>query len=451
MVSRITNTRLYNMHRMDEPKTASARTRMSWKRTTWSPTTNSQQQTPPSDASFRTSTSHKQSPQSTNVRHSLDFASLRDACLSKLSRSRKRMSYSSYVQHSEMSSPIEMEYSPRLFPLAPMNEYQIPRESSEFTPEAKFEVDESEGSQAIRADIEPIIHTLYEGTTGRYQYVVADPITKEAIIIDPVLDRNPYASGITTTAADEILYLIRENNYHVVRILETHSIQEHPTSAWYLRTQLRDSNGHMPRICTGKAIAGVQRMFARQYQVQDAGWASKFDFFRDGQIFVVGEMKVQCVHLLSQPDWFGFIIGHNIFLGKEVPKDTTQSGQGRPAQRIPMRRLAQFVGRYAFHPQSNEHNISRPSTAQSEVSQWMHDAVLPRHETAASPHEAMAARREPVSPQSPRSPRGSNGMARMRRIMGRQNTNTSDDWNSVSSRASSRQSHRRISHLTELA
>lgn len=434
------------MLRIDEPP-ASARTRMG-RRASWRATWSGNSQTPPSDATFRTSASHKQSPQSTNVRHSLDFATLRDACLSKFSRSRKRMSYHSYIQNREMSSPMSEQSSPRLFPLAPMD-YQIPRESTEYPQETKFEVDDSEGSQAIRVDIEPIIHTLYESTTGRYQYLVADPTTKDAIIIDPVLDRNPYASGITTTAADQILYLVRENNYHVVRILETHSIQEHPTSAWYLRTQLRDSNGHMPRICTGKAIAGVQRMFARQYQVQDAGWASKFDFFRDGQIFVVGEMKVQCVHLLSQPDWFGFIIGHNIFLGKEVPKDMSETGATRPTQRVPLRKLAQFVGRYAFHPQSHD-NISRPSTAQSEVSQWMHDAVLPRNESSAAPHEAMAARREPVSPHSPRSPRGSNGMARMRRIMGRQNSG-GEDWNSVSSRGSSRQSNRRISQLTELA
>ncbi|CZT20508.1 uncharacterized protein RCC_06368 [Ramularia collo-cygni] len=327
-----------------------------------------------------------------------------------------------------------------------MVDLRTPPGSIELPPDTKIAIDDSEGSQAIRSDIEPIIHTLHEGTTGRYQYLLADPITKDAIIIDPVLDQNPYASGITTTAADHILYLVRQNNYRVVRILETHSIQEHPTSAWYLRTQLRDSNGQMPRICTGKAIAGMQRMFARQYQVQDAGWASRFDFFRDGQIFVVGEMKIQAVQLLSQPDWFGFIVGHHIFIGKEMPTTTTQ---GRPPpQRLPLRRLAQFVGRYNFHPQANS-NISRPSTAQSEVSQWMHDAVLPRHESATATHESTYASREPQSPLSPLSPRGSNGMARMRRIMGRQNT--SDDWHSVSSRGSSRQSERRISQLPELA
>lgn len=361
------------------------------------------------------------------------------------------MSFNGYSQEHEMSSPVSPQSSPRMFPLVPMVDDQIQRDSSEFVPETEAE-EFSEGVQAIRADIEPIIHTLYESTTGRYQYLVADPITKDAIVIDPVLDLNPYAPGITTTAADQILYLVRLHEYHVVRILETHSIQEHPTSAWYLRSQLRDSNDQMPRICTGKAIAGVQRMFARQYQVQDAGWASRFDFFRDGQIFVVGEMKVQCMHLLSQPDWFGFIIGHNIFLGKEIPKGMTDSVAVRPTQQIPLRKLAQFVDGYAFHPQSSE-EVPRPSTAQTEVSQWMHDAVLPRHDSVAPPHDTLMPPPEPLSARSagsPRSPRGSIGMARMRRIMGRQHS--TEDWDySVSSRASSRQSNRRISQIPELA
>ncbi|KAI5358750.1 Putative ribonuclease Z/Hydroxyacylglutathione hydrolase [Septoria linicola] len=275
-----------------------------------------------------------------------------------------------------------------------------------------------EGVQVIRADIEPIIHTLYESSTERYQYLVADPTTKDAIIIDPVLDRNPHAPGINTTAADQILYLVRQYKYHVVRILETHSIQEHPTSAWYLRTQLRDSNGQMPRICTGKAIAGVQRMFAKQYGVRDAGWAARFDSFRDGQVFAVGEMRVQCLQLLTQPDWFGFIIGHNVFLGKEIPKDLTESAAVRPTQQVPLRKLAKYANNHAFHPQKNE-EPSRPSTAQTEVSEWQHEPVTPR------------------------------ASINMRRMIGRQHNN--EDQNSISSRASSRQSNRRISQIPELA
>lgn len=329
-----------------------------------------------------------------------------------------------------------------------MVDHRMQRDSTESVTETtqSTEVEGSEGVEAIRADIEPIVHTLYEPSTGRHQYVVADPSTKDAVIIDPVLDRNPYSPGITTTAADQILFLVRQNDYHVVRILETHSIQEHPTSAWYLRTQLRDSKDQMPRICTGKAIAGVQRMFARQYQVQDAGWASRFDFFRDGQIFVVGEMKVQCIHLLSQPDWFGFIIGHNVFLGKEIPKDMIDATTVRPTQQIPLRKLAHFVDDYAFHPRTNDES-SRPSTAQTEVSQWMHDAILPRHDSAAPIQ--MSSPPERTSLKSPRSPRGSSGMARMRRIMGRQHN--TEDWDSVSSRASSRHENRRISQIPELA
>ena len=372
------------------------------------------------DTGPRASWSHRQSPQST--RHTLDLTSLR-GLVSKLSRRSKRMSFQNSYQDHELVSPISGSFSPR-FPgsNAPNEHTHHNSQSTQGTPVETDFSESMEGVQVIRADIEPVIHTLYESSTGRWQYLIADPTTKDAIIIDPVLDRNPYASGINTTAADQILYLVRQYQYHVVRILETHSVQDHPTSAWYLRTQLRDSNGQMPRICTGKAIAGVQRMFAKAYGVQDAGWAARFDSFRDGQVFVVGEMKVQCIHLLSQPDWFGFVIGHNVFLGKEISAEMTESAAVRPTQQIPLRKLARYTHDYAFHPQKQQEDISRPSTAQTEVSEWMH---------------------EPAAPATPRA------SISMRRMIGRQHH--TEDRSSISSRASSAQSHRRISQIPELA
>jgi hypothetical protein len=157
-----------------------------------------------------------------------------------------------------------------------------------------------------------------------------------------------------------------------VRILETHSVTDHATSAWYLRSQLRDAQGRMPRICTGKAIAGVQRMFARQYRLT-AEW-NHFDAFQDGQVFLVGNMKVQVIHLLSQPDWFAFAIGQNVFAGQKIP----HGDDLRPTEEVLLRKLAFYQNSgHAFHP-PNKQDVSRPPTSQTDVSEWMHEPEVPR-------------------------------------------------------------------------
>lgn len=45
---------------------------------------------------------------------------------------------------------------------------------------------------------------FFEKETSTAQYVVVDPNTKHAAIIDSVLDYNPASSGTSTKTADEV-------------------------------------------------------------------------------------------------------------------------------------------------------------------------------------------------------------------------------------------------------
>ncbi|KAF2166423.1 hypothetical protein M409DRAFT_23066 [Zasmidium cellare ATCC 36951] len=210
-----------------------------------------------------------------------------------------------------------------------------------------------EPPEVVPSPEEPHVHTIFETSTGTWQWVVADPITKDAVIIDPVLDSQQYHAAISTTAADRILELIRHYQYRCVRILETHTERAQRTSSWYLRTQLRDEKGQMPRICTGKSISGVQRMFARQYR-QSPEWNKHFEgAFRDGQIFHIGHLSCQVLQL--RPDCFAFAIGHNVFIG-EVPQEDS------------MKRLAGYTVGFYWHPGGGD--SSRPTTSATTVSEW---------------------------------------------------------------------------------
>src|SRR5688572_10694898 len=57
----------------------------------------------------------------------------------------------------------------------------------------------------------PVVKGFFEKRTFSIQYVVADPRTGRAAIVDPVLDFDPKSGSTATHSADEILaYVARE-------------------------------------------------------------------------------------------------------------------------------------------------------------------------------------------------------------------------------------------------
>jgi len=160
---------------------------------------------------------------------------------------------------------------------------------------------------------EPIIHTCFEPRTSTWQYIVADPSTKSAVIIDSVLDFDPSTNTISTETADGLLSLVEENGYTVRHILETHVHADHLTASRYLQQQLEQTNPDhtKPAICIGKRIHGVQERFARRYGIDKAEYDGAFDrLIDDDDVFFLGELQVQAMHLPGHtPDHMGYMVG----------------------------------------------------------------------------------------------------------------------------------------------
>ena len=163
---------------------------------------------------------------------------------------------------------------------------------------------------------QPRIHDIFEPVTGTWQYVVADPVTSRAVIIDSVLDYDPASQVITTKAADFLLALIDENGYHIDRILETHAHADHLTAASYLQSRLGRTQGEKPLIGIGKRIVQVQDVFGQRYGVPADEYNAVFDtLFEDDETFDIGDIKGTAIHLPGHtPDHLGYIIGGNMRL-----------------------------------------------------------------------------------------------------------------------------------------
>ncbi|KAL4789356.1 beta-lactamase-like protein [Aspergillus venezuelensis] len=166
----------------------------------------------------------------------------------------------------------------------------------------------------------PNIHSIFEPTTGTWQYIVSDPSTHTAVIIDAVLDYNPCTQEITSTSADALLELIKNEGYTVSMILETHAHADHLTAASYLQSQLSKTQAFSPVIGIGKRITQVQKTFGEKYGIGPEGYKTVFGkLFTDDEMFPLGNLTGKAIHLPGHtPDHLGYMIGDNIFCGDSL-------------------------------------------------------------------------------------------------------------------------------------
>ncbi|KAI5928324.1 metallo-beta-lactamase superfamily protein [Camillea tinctor] len=169
-------------------------------------------------------------------------------------------------------------------------------------------------------NIDPKVHTVFESKTSTWQYIVADPDTGDAVIIDSVLDYDPSTNTISTTSADELLSIAEENSYNIVAILETHVHADHLTAATYLQKTLLGRGKPKADICIGKRIAQVQQNVAQRYSLDAAECAGVFDrYLDDDATLPIGRLAARVLHLPGHtPDHVGYAVGPNVFTGDSI-------------------------------------------------------------------------------------------------------------------------------------
>lgn len=135
----------------------------------------------------------------------------------------------------------------------------------------------------------PEVTGFFDKYTSSIQYVVADPATRNCVIIDPVLDYDEKSGSTATTHADAILKFIGEKNYRVEWILDTHPHADHFSAAAYLRQR----TGAPTAI--GEKIVEVQKLWKAFYNWPDfPADGSQWDrLFADGETFPIGDMQAR--------------------------------------------------------------------------------------------------------------------------------------------------------------
>jgi glyoxylase-like metal-dependent hydrolase (beta-lactamase superfamily II) len=158
----------------------------------------------------------------------------------------------------------------------------------------------------------PSVTAFFDDATFTVTYVVADPDSARAAIIDPVLDYDPASGRTSTASADKVARFVGDNGLDVDWILETHVHADHLTAAPYLKEKLGG------RIAIGSNVAAVQEAFKGVFNIEDlATDGSQFDhLFEDGDAFEVGGIAGSVIGTPGHtPACITYVLGDAAFVG----------------------------------------------------------------------------------------------------------------------------------------
>lgn len=159
----------------------------------------------------------------------------------------------------------------------------------------------------------PAVRGFFDEATFTASYVVHDPATKAAAIIDSVLDFDQAAGRTATTSADEIIAFVREQGLSVEWILETHAHADHLSAAPYLQGKLGG------KLAIGAEIITVQDAFGKIFNegTEFARDGSQFDrLLLDGETLTIGEIRLIALHVPGHtPADMAYVIGDALFTG----------------------------------------------------------------------------------------------------------------------------------------
>ena len=88
----------------------------------------------------------------------------------------------------------------------------------------------------------PVIQSFFDTATHTVTYLVHDPATGQAAVIDPVLDFDPKAARLSTGSADRVLAAVRDQGLALAYVLETHAHADHLSAADHIRQATRSAS-----------------------------------------------------------------------------------------------------------------------------------------------------------------------------------------------------------------
>lgn len=159
----------------------------------------------------------------------------------------------------------------------------------------------------------PAVRGFFDARTWTWTYVVYDAATKDAVIVDPVLDFDPASGRTWTESADEVVQFVEAQGLRVHLQLETHAHADHLSGSQHLKAKLGAG------VAIGAEITAVQKVFAPVFNLGPdfALDGSQFDqLLHDGEELQLGSLRVRGIATPGHtPACMSLLVGDALFTG----------------------------------------------------------------------------------------------------------------------------------------
>lgn len=138
------------------------------------------------------------------------------------------------------------------------------------------------------------VHSFLHSDTQTYTHVLADIQQQVCAIIDPVLDFDAKSGHTSNTSIDEVIAFVREQDWRLVYIIETHAHADHLSAATHVKETLGG------QLVIGKYITEVQKVFKQIFNFDTSFRtdASQFDVLTDnGDTLQLGDIVITVMYV----------------------------------------------------------------------------------------------------------------------------------------------------------
>ncbi len=165
----------------------------------------------------------------------------------------------------------------------------------------------------MHPSVTPFLHPQ----SNTFCYLVLDPATREAAIVDPCLDFDPKSGRTATTSVEIVETALREHGAGLRWILETHAHADHLSAAPWLKARYPNAT-----LCIGEGIRTVQKTFGKVFNLGETLRVdgSQFDrLFADGENFRLGVIEARVIAVPGHTsDSLAYLIGDALFTGDSL-------------------------------------------------------------------------------------------------------------------------------------
>ncbi len=157
------------------------------------------------------------------------------------------------------------------------------------------------------------IETFFDPATSTLSYVVFDPQSRDAVVIDPVLDYDPLSSSTATDSLEKLAAFVRQHELRIHHVLETHAHADHLSGSQYLARRFG------AKIGIGAGIRAVQSLFREVFDLPASfpTDGSQFDrLFDDGEEVAAGTLGFEVMATPGHtPACVSYRFGDAVFVG----------------------------------------------------------------------------------------------------------------------------------------